>query len=195
MAPLADEIDLEGRLGRSFSVSEYTQATLLLEDASAAVRGYTGQEFTPSTTTTRLRVNGGIVRLPQRPVTAVTLVKDMNAATVDFTWHQGDRVDLSANVLAAASWEPQRGDLSFVDITYTHGSEIVPLDIVAVVCQMAGRALGNPADQSGTQTESIDDYSYTLGGAAAAGPLGMLADEKAVLDRYRRVGGSARVAW
>ena len=65
---------------------------------------------------------------------------------------------------------------------------------MAVVCQIAARAFGRPADQTGVSSETIGQYSYQVGGAAAAGPVGMLADERAVLDRYRRVGGTAWVA-
>ena len=36
------------------------------------------------------------------------------------------------------------------------------------------------------QSESIQSYSYTVGSAGAAGPLGLLPDEKATLDRHRQ---------
>lgn len=180
--PLATADDLAGRLGRTLTDTETDQAELLLADASAAVRAYCGQQFGQSDQTSRLRVRGGVIFLPQRPVTSVTTVADPDGNDIDFTWYAGDRIALSSP--SAAQW---------ADVTYTAGYEEIPADIVAVVCQIAGRALGRPADETGLASETIGQYSYSVGGAAAAGSVGMLADERAVLDRYRRVGGTANV--
>lgn len=180
--PLATTDDLAGRLGRELTDAETDQAELLLADASASVRAYTGQQFTQLEVTSRIRVRGGVVRLPQRPVAAVASVADPDGNDLEFTWYAGDRITLSSPW--AATW---------VDVTYTPGYEEIPADIVAVVCQIAGRAFGRPADQTGLASETIGQYSYQVGGAAAAGAVGMLADERAVLDRYRRVGGTASV--
>lgn len=179
--PLATADDLAGRLGRDLSDAEIDQVEFLLADASAAVRAYCGQEFSLSESTVRVRVRGGAARLPQRPVVSVATAADTDENDVDFTWYGSDRVTISK------TW------LEWVDVTYTHGYEEIPGEIVAVVCQVVGRALGRPADQTGLSSETIGQYSYQVGGAAAAGTVGMLADEKAVLDRYRRVGGTASV--
>lgn len=84
--------------------------------------------------------------------------------------------DVSAVVRAycGQTWLDDDGDLT-----------AVPAEVVAVVCQMAARVYGSPADQSGVQQESLGGYSYTVGSAAASGAAGLLAAEKAVLDRYR----------
>lgn len=193
LASLATVADLEGRLGRTFTVAESARATLLLADASAAVRAYTGQQFTAATSTVRLAVRNGAVRLPQRPVSDVDTVVDTDANDVTFTWHAGDVVHVTADVPDSWAWEPRTSGLSHVDVTYTHGYDEIPAEVVAVVCQIAGRAFGRPADQAGVTQESIDDYSYAVGAATAAGGVGMLRDEKAALDRYRRVVGTAWV--
>lgn len=187
--PLATVGDLEGRLGRTFDVAETARATLLLQDASAAVRGYTGQQFTEATTTVRVKPRKGLVRLPQRPVTAVTAVEDTNGNAVLHTWRGDDTVSVSGNTPDTWAWEPWRNGLTSVDVTYTHGYDEVPDDIIAVVCQIAGRAMGHAADTTGMQSETIGEYSYSVGAAAAAGGLGLLNDERAVLDRYRRPAG------
>lgn len=183
MPPLASVADLEGRLGRTFDAGEAIRAGLLLDDASAVVRAYTGQQFNEATSTVRLKVRGGVVRLPQRPATAVTTVADVDGNTVGHTWYSGDAIHLTGGY-------PTGG---WVDVTYDHGYASVPGDVVAVVCQIAGRAFGTTADNAGYQSESIGTYSYTVGVAAAAGATGLLNDERAVLDRYRRVGGMARI--
>lgn len=195
MAALATVADLEARLARSLTAEETTRADALLDGASARVRSYTGQTFTQATTTDRLRVRSGAVRLPQRPVTDVTAVADMNTNDVTHTWHNGDVVYVTADVPDSWAWEPRRNGLSWVDVTYEHGYAAVPDDVIEVVCQMVLRAFGQPADGAGFTSESVGTYSYSVGAAAAAGAVGMLADERAALDVYRRVGSTARVGW
>lgn len=194
MAALATVTDLETRLGRTLTLTEADQAEALLDDASAAVRAYIGQSVNSASQTTRLRVRNGAIRLPRRPVTAVAGVEDVDGNTLDFTWDAGQVVTLGRSFTDGWSVEPTRSAYTWVDVTYTAGWASVPADLVAVVCQIAGRALGRPADSTGMTSESIAGYSYSVGGAAAAGPLGLLSDEKAVLDRYRVPGGSALVA-
>lgn len=181
MADLATVADLEARLGRSLDAAEVIRAEALLAGASARVRSYTGQQFEQTTTTARLRVRNGRVRLPQRPVTAVTAVADVDANAINFTWHAGD----SLTGFGRTGW---------VDVTYTHGYVAIPDDVIEVVCQMALRAFGVAADAGGYASESIDDYSYSVGTVAASGAVGMLDQDRAALAPYRRLGGTIRVA-
>lgn len=194
MAALATVDDLEVRLGRTLSDTEADQAEALLDDASAAVRAYIGQSVNTAEQTTRLRVRNGAVRLPRTPVTDVESVTDVDGNDIDFTWDAGQVVTLGRSFTDGWSIEPTRSAYTWVDVTYTAGWTSVPADLVAVVCQIAGRALGRPADSTGMTSESIAGYSYSVGAAAAAGPLGLLSDERAVLDRYRRPGSSAFLA-
>ena len=194
MAALATLEDVEERLNRTFDANEAMQVTHLLNDVSAAVRSYIGQSVNSAAQTSRLRVRNGAVRLPRSNVTAVAAVEDVDGNSIDFTWDAGQVVTLGRSFVDGWSTEPTRSAYTWVDVTYTAGWSTVPADLVAVVCQMVGRAFGRPADATGLTSESIAGYSYSVGGAAAAGPLGMLADEKAVLDRYRRPGASAYVA-
>lgn len=195
--PLATLDDLNLRLKTPVAVAEDLEdaehdelrARALLDDASAAVRGYTGQEFTAGTRTDELiRPRNGFVRLPQRPVTAVEAVTDKDGNPLLFEWIEGDdRVTVSSNVLDTFAWEPWRTGVVKVLVTYDFGyaEGEIPQDIIAVVCQMAARAYGTSPSATGLQSESIDGYSYSVGAAAAAGAIGMLAGETAVLDRYR----------
>lgn len=193
MASLATTDDLEARLGSTLADEDRAQA--VLDDVSAVVRAYTGQQFTQEETTARLRSRNGIVKLPQGPVTAVATVENVDGNTVEFTWDAGSQVSLAGFEFSRSfEVEPYRSRSIWVDVTYTHGYETVPADIVAVVCQMAGRAYGRTADSAGVTQESIAGYSYSVGAAAAAGPMGMLADERRILDAYRRPIGVIRVA-
>jgi hypothetical protein len=173
MTPLATPEDVSARLGRDLSATENARIDALLADASGAVRRYVPQDFTHAISTTRLQVRNGTVKLPQRPVLAVTAVTSTLGDPVLFTWDGFDSIRTSPNV-------PE------------HGYVPIPDDVIGVVCSIVMRALGrNPVD-AGITSESIAGYSYSLGSAAAAGALGMLQAEKDILDAFKREGTSAR---
>lgn len=192
MAALATVADLEARLGRDLDVTEAARAEALLDGASARVRSYTGQQFDQTTATARVQVRNGVVRLPQRPATAVTTVEDMDGNSLDFTWYAGQTFKLGTET-TRFDYEPVAGD-RWVDVTYTAGYAAIPDDVVEVVCQIVLRAFGTPAETSGISQESIGSYSYSTGAVAASGAVGMLPDERQALAPYRRVGGTIRVA-
>jgi hypothetical protein len=154
------------------------------------VRAYTKQEFTVAETTARLQVRKGRARLPQRPVTEVGSVVDVNGTDVAYTL-AGETLLLDPTVPDPWAWEPRRSPVAYVDVTYTHGYETIPEVIVAIVCQVAARAYGSPSNTAGTSQETIGSYSHTTGITAAAGPVGLLPAERSVLDDYLRVGGLA----
>lgn len=183
--PLASTTDVALRLGRELTDAEGDRMEAILADASASVRAYTGQQFTEATTTDTFRVRRNVVVLPQRPVTAVS-----DAGGVYYRWDGLDRVHFSMGSADSFEWEPWiGGGPRTVTITYSHGYDEIPADIVGVVCSIALRAWGRKPEDGGLQQESIAGYSYSVGSAGAAGGFGMLPDERAVLDRYRRVAG------
>lgn len=193
---LATTADLAARLGRDFTAEELVRAEKILDDVSARVVAYTGQQFEQvANDPVTVRVRDGIVVLPQRPVTAVAGVADMDGNALSFEWDEFDRVRLLTVGLDGfevhIGWRP----VSRVVVTYSHGYAAVPDDVVAVVCQIAGRAFGTPASESGVTQESLGAWSYSQGGAAGAGPLGMLAAEREVLDLYRRPIGNIRIGY
>lgn len=186
MSDLATTDDLEARLGRDLTTAEAARAAGVLADVSASIRSYCGQLFDEAESTQRLRVRRGRVRLPQRPVTEVESVVDKAAVAVPFTWDGLDVVLIGAMVADTWAVEPWRTGLSVVDVTYTHGYATIPADLVGVACSVALRALGQSPTMGGITTESIEGYSYSLGPAGAAGSFGLLNDERAALDRYKR---------
>lgn len=196
--PLATPEDIHDRIGRDLTQAELIRLPALLADASAAVRNYTGASFTQATSSVKLRVRNGRVRLPQRPVTAITTVKGLNldgtvgAAIAGWRWDGYQELSVGApSLIANGPWYPWDRYWS-LEVTYTHGYPSVPGDVRAVVCSIALRALGRKPDEAGLMSESIDGYSYQVGSAGAAGPLGMLPDEHAALDVYRQTAG---VTW
>lgn len=178
---------IEQLIARQPSVAEDPRAQAMLDDASAAVRSYTGQTFDAVTAdVSRVKLSRGTARLPQRPVTAVTAVTTLAGTAVSYDWDGYERVVVDPQLLSRPT---QIGDPPMVVlITNDHGyePEAMPEDIVAVVCQIAARSLtGNPQDARLTG-RSVDDYSETYGTIGAAGPFGLFPDEARLLDRYRR---------
>lgn len=195
MASLATIDDLEVRLGRT--VDNEDQAQAALDDASAAVRAYTGQTFDlVEDDEVRIRARNGRIVLPQRPVTAVSSILNIEGGSVDFIWDSGSFVSLTGfDALRSFEVEPFRaGRDVWVDVTYSHGFDSVPADIVAVVAQVAGRALGRTPDATAMGQESIAGYSYSVGNAAVSGALGFTLPERQVLNRYRVPLGTIRVS-
>lgn len=182
MTALADIDDLAARLPAG-TITEPDRATQLLADVSAAVRRYTGQTFTEETTTERLKVRKNKVRLPQRPVTAVNTVKDLNAVDVPYVL-VNSVLELDTAVIDTWAWEPRRTGLGYVDVDYDHGYSTLPDDLVGFVCQVAGRAYATPGTDGGVSQESLGAYSYQIGSAAAAGVIGFLPAERAWLDQF-----------
>ncbi len=179
--PLASIDDLELRLGEQV---DGARALAVLSDASAAVVAYCGQEFVRATRTVKVKApSSRRVRLGQLPVHSVSAVVDINGNPLTFTFDGIDTVIISAN-LDDFAFEPWATDIRTVGITYDGGFDAVPEDVVAVVCQVAGRAMGvNPQDTA-VSTERLGEWSVGVRGAAASGPLGLLLPERAVLDRY-----------
>jgi len=190
--PLATSDDVVERLGRALTTVEDARIDAVLRDVSAAVRSYTHQTFTEDTTTDLLPIRNGAVRLMQKPVTAVIAVEDGLGNALPYTWLDGDdRITLSSsgylnefeiNVLPNSR-------VAKAAVTSTHGYDTTPDDVLGLVCHLAMRALGTPSTDAGKTSETITNYSYTIGSAAGSGPFGLLAEEKRLLDSYRVAAG------
>ena len=189
MANLATIADIEDRLGRALAdEDERVRVEALLRDASAAVRAYTGQQWKTGATTAKVRPRLDFVSF--KGITSVTSI--VNTATgndVPYQWDGMDRIYL---------WPPAYRysiDYDFVAmpsvVTVSYVADDPPPDeVLAVTCQMVLRASGVDPQSSGHQQESIAGYSYSVGIAAASAGVGMLPDERRVLDSYRALGRS-----
>lgn len=182
--------DLQAVMRREIA-PDTVRAQRLLEMASTTVGNYTGVTAL-ATTTIRLKVRNGKARLPLRPVTAVTEVKDMSGNAVPHEWYLGQVVDCSPVLLNEFEINLARCRPSFVDVTYTHGYAVIPEDIIAVICDMVAAALGTPPEDAGVQQETLGPWSVTTGQSS-----GGLKFTQAMRDRladYRAVGGTIQVA-
>ncbi|WP_199553192.1 hypothetical protein [Streptomyces sp. N35] len=185
--PLATPSDLAARIGRDLDQAEAARAPVLLADASALVRDYTRQDFSHTRgDAVRLRASAGVLRLSQRPVTAVTSVTEFSAGAGPQPAARGWVWDGKDKILLPASCAHQPSGLGVYDVVYDHGYPRVPAQVVAVVCAIAARTLLSPSLTAGMVAERIGNYNYQLqqgGGAPGATVVMSAADEKA-LARY-----------
>lgn len=189
---LATTADVVARLGRSLTDTEALRVTALLKDSSASVRNYTRQHFTETETTDALVARNGRVVLPQRPATAIGGVLSPAGAPVAYVWPGTDYLVVAGALTETWSWQFEpfvNGPPPTLTVTYTHGYETIPDDIVGVVCSIVLRAIGREPLDAGITSETIQGYSYALGTTGAAGPFGLLQPERDVLDSYTRTGG------
>jgi len=176
---LASAVDVAAVLGRELTSDETARVGAILDEASVKFRREARQQFTPGTSTVRLKVNGRRVFLPQRPVNDVHVVADPDtAAPLEYSIEDG-------------SWlVVDRSSARFVRVTYSHGG-VVPDDIRLAVAALAKRVLLIPrdAEQGKTQVSSTDGPftdAYTIA-TWAQGAQVLLSPEDVRLARSYRV--------
>lgn len=159
MAPLATVADLEVR-GVTIDPSEVAVVAVYLDVASTLVRGAAGSPISQMTSTVVLEGEPGPrLKLPGPPVRSVS------AVLVDGQAVTGWKL-VSGALYGAAGWRPGP-DPSEVTVTYVHGLDEVPADIVDLVCRLAGQELlsfrsGEGVSRAVSQ-ERIGDYAVTYG--------------------------------
>lgn len=130
----------------------------LLERASVRIRRAAGQQISETTSTVRLRVDGGVVTLPGPPVSAVTsvakLAADGGTTLTGWRWDGYDRI-------TCVSW------CYDVNVLYVHGFSPVPDELTELVCSVAARIGSTPTSGGmdvGIRSESktIDDYTHAV---------------------------------
>ncbi|MFG2001688.1 hypothetical protein ACGFNU_21310 [Spirillospora sp. NPDC048911] len=205
MSALASQADLEARLGRALTAAEEARIDALLDDASALVRAYTGQAFslTEDEEITLPAISGKIT-LPQRPVIDITHVIAVGGsdalpdfAVVDWMFDGIETIRVGSGGfvinLPEAWWDDEDGYPGTYRVTYSHGYATVPGDVLSVVCGMALRTLTSPTTAGGVVSETIGSYSYRLDSASGGLGVVMSAEDRKVLDRYRRTATTTRV--
>lgn len=196
MDPLATPDDIAARLARTLESSERARAAALLADASALFRAAAAGQFISAGSTTDLRctVKRGdpdvrdiewferdpafrFVTLPQRPIVEISAVTDTDGAPIDFELLVDDRVRVTGG--------------PFVLVSYTHGFDPIPDDIIAAVCSAVLEQMSVEPSAVGLSGETIGNYSYQRqgipGGLALPEPARLLA------QAYGRPVGTARM--
>ena len=199
MANFCTVVDLAQLLQVQISTAaQIASAERAIAEASAAIRNYCHQEIELVTneTITLDSAGGTKVFLPQLPVLSVAeVVEDDETLVEDDDYKLGQwgifhRVD--------AKWT---SGIQILEITYTHGYETIPDDVVAVCARAAARAYQAGLKAASTEgvpgiaATSLGDYSVSYAGEASAaeGQLGvsgsrmLLMSEKDMLNKYRYV--------
>lgn len=178
MTALATTTDVETRLGRSLSETETARAEAFLDDASALVVSYTGQQFLPGTSYNLLQVKqGNKIRLTQRPATDVLSLTNTDGDDVLFTWDGFQTIVVENPTIC-------NGDRLIV--SYEHGNATVPNDVVSVVSAMVARTISIPTEAAaGVTQQTVGPFSVTYANWAVGGQVMISPTEQTVLNRYR----------
>lgn len=198
---LADE--LGDFLGRTLKPEQVPRADVLLQLASAAIQAEARQQLElVENEQAELRGNWSHkLWLPERPVTAVSGITIRHGSIFVNDWvlqenndYRWDRLGLvrrvsyiTGRLLAPVSgyWG---GDMAVVDVTYSHGFEVIPDDLRGVCLQAAARAFSNPI---GVEAEAVTNaYSVQYGAHASGGPVALTESELKIVRRYRPVSSS-----
>jgi hypothetical protein len=170
---LATIADVEARIGRELTSGEEAQANAWLVDASAMFVQRAVQKFEVSESTVRLFPRDGVVRLVQRPVIEITSVTDIDGVELDYTY------DGFQSIYELGTYSP-------VIVSYDHGSDNIPDDVVAVVAGMVVRTLLIPADAAaGIQQQSVGPFSQSYAAWAVGRQVLMSPSDIEVANYYR----------
>lgn len=164
-----------------------TSALRALEDASEIVRALCHQTLS-YVKDDAVELEGNWTHrlwLPERPVLDIT--------SIFIVYDYGIRLPISSTsyrfshfgrVKLYAWW--WGGEDATIEVTYSHGFNLVPPDIAAVTMKLALRRLTNPTDvvQEGIGTYSVQYGSRTLP-RVGGGATGLTAEEQSVIRRYR----------
>lgn len=192
--PLAQQTDVEDNLGRTLTAGEITRASTLLNRASQLIRSYTGLTFTLVTDDVAvMRITAGRVRLPQRPVTAVSKVAlvgydGVQRYTVPFIWDGLDEVTMFGDYLVLNLPEILHDVYTHTaEITYSHGYATVPDDIRDLTAEVVARVYQSPSTP-GVQYQTAGPFSVRVADGYGSGQVVLTDADKQLLDDggYRR---------
>lgn len=158
MTALAAVSDVEAILCRSVPSGSLTFANRLLDMASARVRRFTRQTLTavPGDVISIPGVWSSELHLPQIPVTAIASI------TIDGVLLDPSEYSFTKSGLVTRRRAWWGGPRSTIVVSYDHGFNPIPDDIVQIVADLVAEQLRNP-DQ--LQSETAGSYSVTYAGA------------------------------
>lgn len=180
---LAELADIEARLGRTLTPDEANAVTELIGDVSALVESYCRRDWRVHEDDV-IELEGWSDRELKLPGSPVLSVRYLTIDDKDITEFR-----LVGNSLWRRwGWQSHPGDPlpSKVVVTYTHGTDKVPADVKAVVCNEVMRVLGK---EVGATAETIGEH--TLSYESGAGSISLSRSAKGSLNRFRQRTGSA----
>ena len=197
-ATFCSVVDLEQFLQiKISSAAAIDAADRAILEASAVIQNYCRQQIEQEENDEVTLDSAGGTRLflPELPVTAVSPVIEDGETLVE-----GDDYQLGQHGILHRIGQNWDIGIQIVMITYTHGYELIPDDVVAICTRAAARAYqaGLKAAETegvpGVTAMGLGDYSVSYGGEAGGGTGGVLGgsaapvllrSEKELLNRYR----------
>ncbi len=152
---------------------------VLLDQAVALVRTYCGWRLGPSVEET-LTVDGSgsqFLDLPSMHVTEVSEVVE-NGTVLDASAYQWSE---RGQLWRATGWT---GAFRGVQVTLTHGYDVLPAELTAVISGIVTRAQASPDGAVRVQT-GARSVTYSQTAFNVAGGVSLVEHEKWVLDRYK----------
>jgi hypothetical protein len=187
------------RLGRNLNQVEAMRVDAMLTDGSAIIRRYARESFT-YVSEDQIQIDGdaGTITLPKIPVISVDAVLAVSGnpeiPNLLITWYFFDGIRtimvpdprVSGIINLAAWWYNTEWSLQPFVVTYTHGYNTVPSEVVAILCNAIISELSTPTMSATVQSEAIGAYSYSmrrnLRGATGAGQGAMAGIYAALMD-------------
>jgi hypothetical protein len=201
LAQFATADELGSFLGRSLEPGEVARADLLLRLASARIQSEACQRL-ELVTDDEVHLIGNysaVLLLPELPVL------DVSAVTVRSGWGIGSSIVIpSGQILWERRGLVQRrlvgveingpyvpyggwgGPYATVDVTYSHGYEVLPDDVRGACLAMAARAWENP-DGAIVQSESVDGAMSASYAPPVTTGVQLTEEERKTIRRYRPV--------
>lgn len=184
MVSLASAEDVEDLLGRSLTSDENTRIEGILTKLSELFRKEARQEFTEGQSTVRLKVNGGEVYLPQRPVRSVVEVTTDRGAEVDYH-RRGQYLFVPL------------GSSSMVWVKYEHGGAVPDLvrttvadaaRQVLMINEGAASGVAQVTQAGGPYSANVSYATWAQGGSARLSP-----EDRAIARSFRTRHGNVWV--
>jgi hypothetical protein len=201
LPPLATVDDLTARLGRPLNPAESSRVGALITDASGLIRRYCRKDFEYHADDTKtLRADGGVVKLPYRPVDSVTSVTAKSGISyipdIPITWYVFDGIDEITILDAAMSgimnlpevWYQSGTFAGTFIVKYSHGYHPVrpyPDDVIGVCANSVISVLQAPNQASGVIGETIGPYSYRVVRSGGGVKVALDESDLAILDDFR----------
>lgn len=181
MASFASPSDLATLLRQDVDTASAQQA---LDLATGRIKSRTGQDFAAAAgDVIVLEGNNGLVRLPQRPVTAVTLV-ETSGGYAPLAYTAAPEGTMYSRIGAELTWLGCSHWPALVRVTYDHGYATIPDDVRECCLELAREKYENP---SGLGGETVDDYTWRAGSGAGVKTPAQLLDD--LVAKYKvRVG-------
>lgn len=154
-------------------------AAEIILQVQAAIRSYCGWHIAPSIEQT-VTLDGRGSRhlwLPSLYVTDVTSVSNEGTAVTsdEYDWSESGYIE---SRYGCWTTRPRQ-----VEITFTHGYDDIPADVVGVAVAVAARASASPAGVKREQAGAVSlEYGQFNG---VAGGIALLQHERDILERYK----------